>query len=262
MLGYILVYICKDDAVRIINVPLSSQSNCCHLFCTAAMNKLDRSLLRCLLRKVQGKNSQIFLQPRLRPEEFQRHVTEVPVSMAGYLNWIRDRRSYFGEIPLPIASALRSSCSNRLLTHEELLRAIRYGFRNIDVKRDIGGNGFDRHDIGFEALRMLSEQSMQAESTSVTFDEMNKIRVICSAIWIPTSKAFEDTDYMGDFMYRVTIENLGDDPIQILGRHWEFKGSCNDQHLILVLDISQFTLSLMYQGTMSFSWSSLNLVKG
>jgi hypothetical protein len=53
------------------------------------MNKLDRSLFRSMMRRVQATHTEIYFQPALRMKEFQQKYVEIPVSMPGFLNWYR-----------------------------------------------------------------------------------------------------------------------------------------------------------------------------
>jgi uncharacterized protein affecting Mg2+/Co2+ transport len=186
------------------------QGSCSKVFAyVVGMNRLDRSVLRSLLR-VAGR-ADIFFQPNLHLNEFQTSLHHIPVNIGAYLIG-----PYFCNLPLPIVHAMRSSCNERLITTARLQDAIRRGFRTpLSIASD------SRHDVSYFALRLLSEQSAQTQRSSITLNEEHNIRVICSTLHSPAGR---NDDI---FLYRITIENLSDVPIEVHARSWTFIGDDN-----------------------------------
>ena len=106
--------------------------------------------------------------------------------------------------------------NSRFLTRRQLNDTIKKGFTQ----------GVGDLDYALSTLKTLNELVRLSKQTSVA--TTNNVRVQCTSIakHPDTSKLVFNSEHRHDFIYyyRIKIENIGEIPVQLLGRMWEFRG--------------------------------------
>lgn len=129
--------------------------------------------------------------------------------------------------PEDLHSSLCQELQSRLVT-AIVLRDLTYkafrtgGFRikeDSDTKETKKTENDDM-DNCLECIKVLNDQILLSENTSVK--ETFNIRTIVTAVY-EDQKTWTTISGYHSFYYRVTIENMGSDDVQVLARHWLFQ---------------------------------------
>eukprot|EP00884_Botryococcus_braunii_P018636 jgi/Botrbrau1/5456/Bobra.27_1s0007.1 len=88
-------------------------------------------------------------------------------------------------------------------------------------------------DLAFAALRVLGEQLEMARcsSTSMTRSIQIDVDSSFSGVLLPLASSAERYAYK--YAYRIRISNLGEEKVQVTGRHWVSKDGSGKQHMII-----------------------------
>lgn len=107
-----------------------------------------------------------------------------------------------------------------MLLGRDIKSAVRKHFKN---NRNMEpGDELDKEiDMGFKSLSYLSllTKLSARSSVHVTENEDAKVRVIVSSLF----RSKIDASYQ--YFYRIRVENIGEVPVQLVGRHWVFRNS-------------------------------------
>eukprot|EP00887_Chlorella_sp_A99_P000267 scaffold13.g267.t1 len=109
-------------------------------------------------------------------------------------------------------------------TQEDLLQCIRQQFRSPASAAVPPGERLDR---AFEGLRVLNEQLAMAErssSATTTHDPGVAVNVEVTTAYAGMDATYEPDEGVPQkqyFAYRIRISNIGQETVQLLGRHWQ-----------------------------------------
>lgn len=70
-------------------------------------------------------------------------------------------------------------------------------------------------DLGFDFLKVF--QILNDTKSFSNVNEMDGVRIACKSQWVQRQQDGSDT-----FVYRLFVENVGTDRVQLLGRHWVY----------------------------------------
>lgn len=181
-----------------------------------SLSKLQRTVARAMLRrasKLTRSGAQLFLQTLPDPSEFQTHGYDASEMDA------------LERIYPPALRPLIALYPTRSINGAMLREMVRSACRPADNGDSGGGDGGDGgggcggDDAALLALRMLSDQVMLAASTSVATTD--GVRIVVTSIY-DAERSHEAGNCQHVFFYRCTFHNMGEDLVQLMGRHWEF----------------------------------------
>jgi len=178
------------------------------------LNGVQRVVLRAFLRHIRSLekcNTSLWLQTFPHVSEFQ--TTLISTSK-------EDLATFVSTFPSPIQEYLALNIPSRVISSGDLRRIVSTAYRSKDPFK------YCHDSVGesLECLKILNDQMRLNESTSIK--TTNNVRVVASAVY-DRRETGKLRDIHGEgshsFYYRVTVENCGDDVVQLIGRHWLFK---------------------------------------
>jgi ApaG protein len=204
------------------------------------MNSLDRSLFRSFLRFSRGLHKKphqsIYLQHRLNPNAevswlyFDQNQNNIAI-LKNLFTWPRlieasvvdglvdeiDNKSFFDKRFRP-----------RWLDGERLESLVKDAYRQQTIIKSTDDTTtksstqekYELTDFAMEALRELQLLSKLTEQTSVVRDA--GLVITCTSIYSEDDSQLQFSHYT--HYYRILIENVGDEPVQLLNRSWIFAG--------------------------------------
>lgn len=189
------------------------------------LSKLEKSLYRTCVRFSRGctkTEKPLLLQPRLDPAtESNWRYYDVSANNRKIV------KSLFAPWPGGMCDDLLSdllgstniSTTGRWVDGATLLRLFRKAFRlNLNSQEERN----ECIDFGIRVIRELHLLRKLTEQSSRVYDADNKVTVTCTSTFSEELTHENLKHYIHH--YRITIENAGEEKVQLLNRSWTFKG--------------------------------------